>query len=109
MSTISFLLFVFNRDGRLQKGDEILMINGHTLMAVTHQDVVDILRNSGSIVQLVIARKVAPWVVCSLLFFHSVQPKEKYNYSMHLLKIALNQDAKQLFLSDMEMLCFSWD
>ncbi|XP_072038388.1 PDZ domain-containing protein 2-like isoform X2 [Amphiura filiformis] len=45
------------RDGRLQKGDEILMINGHTLMTVTHQDVVDILRNSGSIVQLVIARK----------------------------------------------------
>ncbi len=35
------------------------MINGHTLMAVTHQDVVDILRSSGSIVQLVIARKVS--------------------------------------------------
>ncbi|XP_038078979.1 uncharacterized protein LOC119746231 isoform X2 [Patiria miniata] len=45
------------RDGRLQKGDEILMINGHSLIAVTHQDVVDILCRSGSIVQLVIARK----------------------------------------------------
>ena len=47
-----------NRDGRLQKGDEILMINGHSLIAVIHKEVVDILRNSGSIVQLVIARKV---------------------------------------------------
>ncbi|XP_071794161.1 uncharacterized protein [Asterias amurensis] len=45
------------RDGRLQKGDEILMINGHSLIAVIHKEVVDILRNSGSIVQLVIARK----------------------------------------------------
>ncbi|XP_041464074.1 uncharacterized protein LOC121415060 isoform X3 [Lytechinus variegatus] len=46
-----------NRDGRLQKGDEILLINGTGLLNVTHKDVVDILQASGSIVQLVIARK----------------------------------------------------
>ncbi|XP_071954343.1 uncharacterized protein [Antedon mediterranea] len=46
------------RDGRLQKGDEILMINGHNLMCVTHNEVVDILRNAGNVVQLVIARKI---------------------------------------------------
>lgn len=45
------------RDGRLHKGDEILMINGNSLLSVTHQDVVDILAQSGSIVQLVLARK----------------------------------------------------
>ncbi|XP_071845657.1 uncharacterized protein [Apostichopus japonicus] len=45
------------RDGRLQKGDEILMINGNSLLSVTHQDVVQLLSQSGSIVQLVLARK----------------------------------------------------
>ncbi|XP_030832438.1 uncharacterized protein LOC579286 isoform X3 [Strongylocentrotus purpuratus] len=46
-----------DRDGRLQKGDEILLINGTGLLNVTHTIVVDILQASGSIVQLVIARK----------------------------------------------------
>ncbi|XP_071488775.1 uncharacterized protein [Diadema antillarum] len=46
-----------HRDGRLQKGDEILLINGVGLLNVTHKDVVETLRASGSIVQLVIARK----------------------------------------------------
>ncbi|XP_033111771.1 uncharacterized protein LOC117112733 [Anneissia japonica] len=46
------------RDGRLQKGDEILMINGHNLMCVTHNEVVEILRNASNVVQLVVARKV---------------------------------------------------
>ncbi|KAK7116473.1 hypothetical protein V1264_002145 [Littorina saxatilis] len=46
------------RDGRLKRGDELLMINGRSLVGLTHQEAVDALRSAPSLVQLVVATKL---------------------------------------------------
>ncbi|KAI5088392.1 PDZ domain-containing protein 2 isoform X2 [Silurus meridionalis] len=45
------------RDGRLKAGDELLMINGQSLVGLSHQEAVAILRSSAGLVQLVVASK----------------------------------------------------
>lgn len=50
---------VVYRDGRLKRGDELLMINGQSLVGLTHQEAVDSLRSAPSLVQLVVASKVS--------------------------------------------------
>ncbi|XP_034728300.1 PDZ domain-containing protein 2 isoform X3 [Etheostoma cragini] len=46
-----------HRDGRLQAGDELLMINGQSLVGLTHQEAVNILRSTSGLVQLVVASR----------------------------------------------------
>lgn len=47
------------RDGRLKRSDELLMINGKSLIGLSHSEAVDVLRNSPKLVQLVVASKVS--------------------------------------------------
>ncbi|XP_040010669.1 PDZ domain-containing protein 2 isoform X2 [Xiphias gladius] len=46
-----------HRDGRLHAGDELLMINGQSLVGLTHQGAVNILRSTTGLVQLVVASR----------------------------------------------------
>lgn len=59
----SAFLLCFRRDGRLTAGDELLMINGQSLVGLSHQDAVALLRSAAGLVQLVVASKVwsSPW------------------------------------------------
>ncbi|XP_035986888.1 PDZ domain-containing protein 2-like isoform X2 [Fundulus heteroclitus] len=44
-----------HRDGRLHVGDELLMVNGQSLMGLTHQEAVSVLRSTTGVVQLVVS------------------------------------------------------
>ncbi|XP_076857183.1 PDZ domain-containing protein 2 isoform X2 [Brachyhypopomus gauderio] len=45
------------RDGRLKPGDELLMISGHSLVGLSHQEAVAVLRSTAGLVQLVVASR----------------------------------------------------
>ncbi|XP_045551389.1 PDZ domain-containing protein 2 isoform X4 [Salmo salar] len=45
------------RDRRLKAGDELLMINGQSLVGLSHLEAVDILRSTAGLVQLVVASR----------------------------------------------------
>ncbi|XP_026787037.3 PDZ domain-containing protein 2 isoform X1 [Pangasianodon hypophthalmus] len=45
------------RDGRLKAGDELLMINGQSLVGLSHQEAVAVLRSTAGLVQLVVASR----------------------------------------------------
>lgn len=49
-----------HRDGRLSLGDELLVINGHLLVGLSHEEAVAILRSATGMVQLVVASKESP-------------------------------------------------
>ena len=58
----------FLRDGRLSLGDELLVINGHLLVGLSHEEAVAILRSATGVVQLVVASKVGGFV-CFVKYF----------------------------------------
>ena len=54
-----YIYFIESRSGSVKKGDEIIMINGQSVIGLTLKDVVQRLGNSASPVHLVIATKVS--------------------------------------------------
>ncbi|XP_017846471.1 protein lap4 isoform X18 [Drosophila busckii] len=44
------------RDGRLKVGMRLLEVNGHSLLGAAHQDAVNVLRNAGNEIQLVVCK-----------------------------------------------------
>lgn len=62
----------FLRDGRLSLGDELLVINGHLLVGLSHEEAVAILRSATGMVQLVVASKVGSFVCLFLKIFFMV-------------------------------------
>ncbi|XP_071435977.1 PDZ domain-containing protein 2 isoform X2 [Pithys albifrons albifrons] len=46
-----------HRDGRIMAGDELLMINGQSLVGLSHQEAVVLLRSAAGLVQLVVSSK----------------------------------------------------
>ena len=65
------------RDGRLKEGDELLWINGHSLIGITQQEAVDLLRASPKLIQLVISRQVLSEEPNLKIIFHQ-------NKSLHV-------------------------
>ncbi|XP_014831993.1 PREDICTED: PDZ domain-containing protein 2-like isoform X2 [Poecilia mexicana] len=49
-----------HRDGRLHVGDELLMVNGQSLVGLTHQEAVSFLRSTTGLVQLVVSSQLSP-------------------------------------------------
>ena len=54
----NFTSCIFFRDGRLQIGDEVLMVNGQPLKGCTPEYLAEVLSSATKILQLVIARVV---------------------------------------------------
>ena len=48
----------FSRDGRLCVGDELLFVNGRSLISMHQQEAVTILRAAANPIQIVITRQV---------------------------------------------------
>lgn len=46
-------------DGRLKPGDEILMVDGKSLVGLTHSEAVGVLKRTQQLVQLVVATEVS--------------------------------------------------
>lgn len=46
------------RDGRLKPGDEILMVDGKSLVGLSHSEAVSVLKTTQQLVQLVVATEV---------------------------------------------------
>ena len=86
--TTSIMSLFDSRDGRLKRGDELLMINGKSLIGLSHSEAVDVLRSSPKLVQIVVASKVSKgqttqnklhkntrvikyWNICSRFIFTS--------------------------------------
>ncbi|XP_037833200.1 PDZ domain-containing protein 2 isoform X2 [Kryptolebias marmoratus] len=61
-----------HRDGRLHVGDELLMVNGQSLMGLTHQEAVAILRSTTGLVQLVVSSQEVSEVDFELFPFTSL-------------------------------------
>ncbi|XP_013868743.1 PDZ domain-containing protein 2, partial [Austrofundulus limnaeus] len=61
-----------HRDGRLHVGDELLMVNGQSLVGLKHQEAVAILRSTTGLVQLVVSSQDTSEVDFKLLTFTSL-------------------------------------
>lgn len=65
-----------HRDGRINVGDEILFINGYSLIGVSHQDAIHLLRAAKNPIQIVVSQDVRD--VCLYTFFSLIFAKIKY-------------------------------
>ena len=58
--TLSFITGPATQDGRLQVGDQLIEINGQTTKNMTHGDAIELIKNGGQTVRLLVRRGKTP-------------------------------------------------
>ena len=93
-------LVLFDRDGRLAEGDQILAIDGQVLeAAISHQAAIGILQRARGVVDLVVARGVNPEVPHIPLISLQQQQQQQQQPSS-IVEFAQQQQQQQLLLQE---------
>ena len=94
-------LVLFDRDGRLAEGDQILAIDGQVLeAAISHQAAIGILQRARGVVDLVVARGVNPEVPHIPLISLQQQQQQQQQQPSSIVEFAQQQQQQQLLLQE---------
>ena len=69
-------------DGRLQVGDQLIEINGHTTKNMTHGEAIELIKNGGLAVRLLVRRARAPNTAFLGMYTPPVTPGMDCNYQL---------------------------
>ena len=69
-------------EGGIEKGDEVLEVNGQSILGLTHAEVISVLRSSSGVVQLVIARSAPEHMQSLVTSQNSLAKSDKTDSSL---------------------------